>query len=166
MSSPTISCRIFGCVLLILLLQYARKSYYLETILDSLRCLENMLSKQTERNTLCSVPTEKLRSLISDQISYDSNEPNENYIQYLLMSKKLKQEKKIKEGTARSLNANKNVNVNENFNTNLDAKRHHRRSFRSDDSRLRKSRIQNTNSNVNYNSNVNANDIFDAFETP
>ncbi|KYN21178.1 hypothetical protein ALC57_06448 [Trachymyrmex cornetzi] len=161
MSSSMISCRIFGCVLLILLSQYtdARKSYYLETILDSLQRLENLI-RQTERNAFCIMPTEKLCNLILEhQTSYESNDPNENNTQDLSTPKK-KQQKK---DTMRAMNNNENVNINENYNTNLDAlKRHHRRSF-GDDSRLRKMRNQNANSNVNLNSNVNANrnDAFD-----
>ncbi|KYQ46748.1 hypothetical protein ALC60_14269 [Trachymyrmex zeteki] len=160
MSSSTISCRIFGCLLLILLSQYAdaRKSYYLE-ILESLQRLESMLVKQPERNTFCLMPTEKLHNLILEhQTSYESNENNIPYLapRYYITPRKLKLQKKNK-----NENENMNANINENLNSNIDTKRHHRRSFNGGDSHVPKMRNQNTNSNVNFNSNVNANEAFD-----
>ncbi|XP_018406186.1 PREDICTED: putative uncharacterized protein DDB_G0282499 [Cyphomyrmex costatus] len=148
MFSTMILYRIFGCLLLILLSHAdARKSHYLETILESLQRLENILVKQTEQNTFCILPAEKLRNLISEhQISDDSNENN---IQYSSTPKQLKHQKKPKND-----NENVNANINENLNTNFKASRHHRRSYSGGDSRLPKTRNQNMNSNINLNSNV------------
>jgi len=71
-------------------MQYAdaRKSYYLEIILEFLQRLESIL-KQTERNTFCIMPTEKLRNLIIEhQTSYDSIEPYEVLVEYIKNTKK------------------------------------------------------------------------------
>jgi len=62
---------------LILLSQYsnARKSNYVETILNSLQRIENLLFKQSTQQTLnCLVPIEKLFALISEASNDDSNE--------------------------------------------------------------------------------------------
>ncbi|XP_011067251.1 PREDICTED: uncharacterized protein LOC105153842 [Acromyrmex echinatior] len=116
-----------------------------DIVADMMVSLKTILSKQIDPKD----SHNRRMMQRSDSTMSDDDEQNyvNNYAQYRLTSKKMKQQKKTQDDTMRSLNNNENVNINENYNTNLDVKRLHRRSFGSDDDlRLRKMRNQNTKS--------------------
>ncbi|GAB1870008.1 hypothetical protein CAJAP_11087 [Camponotus japonicus] len=162
-----ISHRILGCLFLILLSQYsnARKSN-VETILNSLQRIENLLFKQSTQHTLnCLVPIEKLFALISEASNDDSNEipknlPDSNVIFFLQKELGLDNEKNVvpflKKSTEKNRNYIDNKNYNENINTNTN--KNIDRARRTLDSISRNfNKLHNRNYNVNMNANKNIN---------
>ncbi|XP_011269649.1 TBC1 domain family member 5 homolog A-like isoform X2 [Camponotus floridanus] len=148
-----ISHRILGCLFLILLSQYsnARKSNYVETILNSLQRIENLLFKQSTQQTLnCLVPVEKLFALISEASNDDSNEDlgldnQKNVVPFL------------KKSTEKNRNYIDNKNYNENINTNINKNIDRARRTLDDSIFHNFNKLHNRNYNVNMNANKNIN---------